>query len=537
VLKAIGEVQFIPENQANRMRPMIEGRSDWCISRQRNWGVPIPAFYHKETGEALLTPEVIKHVKGIVSEKGTNAWFELSVAELLPEEHRGDAESYEKGTDTMDVWFDSGSSWAYVKEILGAPVDLYLEGSDQHRGWFQSSLITSVAAQGHAPYKSVMTHGFCVDENGRKMSKSVGNVIDPRDIIEGGKNPKTQPALGADTLRWWACGVDFSSDVSISQAILATCASDVTRIRNRARFLLGNISDFNASSDSVVYDDLAVVDKYIISKAEAVFVQVEKDYSSYNFASATKALDRFISQELSALYLDLAKDRLYIEAKDSQIRRSSQTVLRWLLISSAQVMSPVLCHLAEDIWQFLPGEKEPSVFLSGWWKKFPGRPDEAQQIIADFARALDARNPVNLALEKARAQKLLGGGVEARAVLTVVEGSEMHSALSAIASSPHQAADGLKILMGVSELELVPVQTLPDVEESEEAVLPVQQRSEELGVVATLTRADGLKCERCWIRCKTVGASAAHPTLCSRCVSVVQGLGMTSAPTPAGLPV
>jgi len=275
-------------------------------------------------------------------------------------------------------------------------------------------------------------------------------------------------------LRWWACSVDFSSDVSISQAILKSCASDVTRLRNRCRFLLGNINDFDAATDTVAYDDLAVIDKYIISKAETVFAQVEQDYAAYNFSAATKALDRFISQELSALYLDLAKDRLYIEARDSPIRRSCQTVLRWLLVSSAQVMGPVLCHLAEDIWQFLPGEKEASVFFTGWWKKFPGQPDEAEGSIAALARVLDARDPLNLALEKARAQKLLGGGQEARAVLTVVQGSEMHSALSAIASSSH-VADGLRYLMGVSVLELVPTETLPDVEDSEEAV---HQRSE-----------------------------------------------------------
>jgi len=268
VLSAMEKVKFIPESYANRMRPMVEGRSDWCISRQRSWGVPIPAFYRKDDGEALLTPEVISHVKGIFAEKGSNAWFELPVEDLLPEEHRADADLYQKGTDTMDVWFDSGSSWAAVQEELGSPVDLYLEGQDQHRGWFQSSLITSVAVRGEAPYKSVMTHGFCVDANGRKMSKSIGNVIDPFSIIDGGANKKKEPAYGADVLRFWVASVDFTFDVAISQAIMASVANQVKMIRNRARFLLGNISDFDPEKHAVPYDSLTLMDKHIILRAE-----------------------------------------------------------------------------------------------------------------------------------------------------------------------------------------------------------------------------------------------------------------------------
>jgi len=516
-------VKFIPENYSNRMRPMIENRSDWCISRQRSWGVPIPVFYRKDNGEELLNSEVISHVRGIVAEHGSNAWFELPVAELLPESYRDDAELYDKGTDTMDVWFDSGSSWAYVKEILGTPVDLYLEGTDQHRGWFQSSLITSVAVNGRAPYKSVMTHGFCVDSKGRKMSKSEGNVIDPTEIIEGGANQKP-PALGADVLRFWAASVDFTSDVSISQGILKSTEQGVRSMRNRARFILGNIHDFDPSSDAIAYDDLPVVDRYIIHKADAVFEQMTKAYERYDFSGATTLLQRFMSFDLSTVYLDLAKDRLYVDGKSSHLRRSCQTVLRWLLVSLSQVISPVLCHLAEDIWQFLSGEKEASVFLSGWYSPFPGRAEQVEPAVQAFARLLAVRDPVNLAMEKARGKKVIGSNLEASAKLTVKVGTEFHAALETLATSLYQEVDGVKCMVGVSQMEVVVVEALPALPEDEAELF--HSESEELAVQVSVRRASELKCERCWMRGATVGLSDAHPTLCTRCEDVVTDLGV-----------
>ncbi|CAJ1387050.1 unnamed protein product [Effrenium voratum] len=521
VMKAVNQVRFIPESYANRMRPMIEGRSDWCISRQRSWGVPIPAFYRKDDGEPLLNADVISHVRGIFEEKGSNAWYELSVADLLPAEYQDSAELYEKGTDTMDVWFDSGSSWAYVEEELGSPVDLYLEGQDQHRGWFQSSLITSVAVNDRAPYKSVMTHGFCVDENGRKMSKSVGNVIDPRDIIEGGKNQKAEPARGADVLRFWVASVDFSNEVSISQNILKNAEENVRRLRNRARFILGNIHDFDVASNSVEYDKLPAIDRCLVHRAESVFQQVKEAYDSYSFSTATKILDRFTSIDLSSLYLDLTKDRLYSAGKDSHTRRSCQTVLYWILVNMTKVIAPVLCHLAEDIWQSLPKQEETSVFLAGWCTPFPGKPEEAEPLVHHMDCVLQLRDPVNLALERAREGKMIGSALEASVKIAVKSGSDLQEALAKVAESEH-SADSLSLLLSVSQAEYEAADELPAVSDEPSS------EDQDLGVVVTVSGAAGTKCERCYVFSDAVGACKAHPSLCPRCADVVQELGVAS---------
>jgi len=521
-LGAMEQVQFIPPNYANRMRPMIVGRSDWCISRQRTWGVPIPAFYRTDDGEPLLTPEVIAHVKDIVAEKGSGAWWELSVAELLPEAHRADADLYVKGTDTMDVWFDSGSSWAAVKDTLGSPVDLYLEGSDQHRGWFQSSLITSVAVTGRAPYKSVMTHGFCVDGDGKKMSKSIGNVIDPRTIIEGGSDQKKMPPLGADVLRLWVASVDFTFDVSISHSIMASMGESMRKIRNRARFMLGNINDFDPSTQSVAYSSLPLLDRHIIAQAEEVFEQMTEFYNSYSFSRATKALITFLS-DVSAFYLDMAKDRLYISAQDSLRRRSCQTVLRWLLVNSARVMAPILCHLAEDIWQALPGEKEESsIFLAGWWQPFPGKEAAAKEasLLEPFRCALTLKDPVNLALEKARRSGMIGSALQAHARIHLRPDTEVQRSIEALAASPlGDDVDGLRWLLGVSSAD-----TVSDADGTAVPDDAISVTNEDLGVTVVISLAAGIKCERCWIVCPSVGTIAAHPTLCARCAGVVDGL-------------
>jgi len=524
-LKAMEEVTFIPPNQANKMRPMIEGRSEWCISRQRSWGVPIPAFYHKETNEALLTPEIVKHVKEIFAEKGSGAWFELSVSELLPEEHRADADLYEKGTDTMDVWFDSGSSWAALQDDIGSPVDLYLEGSDQHRGWFQSSLITSVAVQGHAPYKSVMTHGFCVDGDGRKMSKSIGNVIDPRDIIDGGANRKKMPAYGADTLRQWALSVDFTVDVSISPEIMADVAGNVKRLRNRARFLLANSSDYDEKVDAVSFDNLPLLDQHLVCEAESLFKTMTEAYDEYSFNRATKALNIFMA-DLSSFYLEVAKDRLYISAANAPRRRSCQTVIRWLVENLAKVIAPVLSHTAEDIWQALPKtERASSVFLAGWWTPFPGR-EEAVGAVGEAVKAyrllLQLRTPSNVAMEKARKAQQIGSSMEAAIYFSFLGegGSEaaeqLRKALDLVAASPHhEDVDSLKWLLGVSQAGVGPAKG--EVLASEEA--------EALGALASVVLAEGTKCERCWMFCPSVGSVEAHKPICARCAAVMDTMG------------
>ncbi|MGB3511381.1 MAG: isoleucine--tRNA ligase, partial [Microcoleaceae cyanobacterium] len=285
-LKAIAEVNWIPAQGENRITPMVSDRSDWCISRQRSWGVPIPVFYDEETGEPLLTEETIAHVQAIIAEKGSDAWWEMSVEELLPDTYRQDGRKYRKGTDTMDVWFDSGSSWAAVAQQrpeLEYPVDMYLEGSDQHRGWFQSSLLTSVATNGYAPYKTVLTHGFVLDEKGRKMSKSVGNVVDPAIVIEGGKNQKQEPPYGADILRLWVSSVDYTSDVPLGGNILKQMADVYRKIRNTARFLLGNIHDFNPAKDAVVYEEMPELDRYMLHRMTEVFAEVKDAFDKFQY--------------------------------------------------------------------------------------------------------------------------------------------------------------------------------------------------------------------------------------------------------------
>ncbi|HBB32437.1 MAG TPA: isoleucine--tRNA ligase [Cyanobacteria bacterium UBA8803] len=420
-LEAIASVQWIPAQGQNRITPMVAERSDWCISRQRSWGVPIPVFYDEETNEPLLTAETIAHVQAIIAEQGSDAWWEMSVDQLLPEQYHNNGRTYRKGTDTMDVWFDSGSSWAAVaqqREELSYPVDMYLEGSDQHRGWFQSSLLTSVATNGIAPYKTVLTHGFVLDEQGRKMSKSVGNVVDPAIIIEGGKNQKTDPPYGADVLRLWVSSVDYSNDVPIGQNILKQLSDIYRKIRNTARFLLGNLHDFDPARDAVPYEQLPQLDRYMLHRMTEVFGEVTAAFESYQFFRFFQTVQNFCVVDLSNFYLDIAKDRLYISHPDSLRRRSCQTVLAVALENLARAIAPVLCHMAEDIWQYLP-YKTPyqSVFESGWVQIDPAWHNRE---LAEFWITLRGiRTEVNKVLEQARANKAIGSSLEAKVLLYV----------------------------------------------------------------------------------------------------------------------
>ncbi len=432
-LKAIANVQWIPAQGENRITPMVADRSDWCISRQRSWGVPIPVFYDLETNEPLLTAETIAHVQAIIAQKGSDAWWEMSVEELLPESYQNNGKTYRKGTDTMDVWFDSGSSWAAVakgREELVYPVDIYLEGSDQHRGWFQSSLLTSVASNGIAPYKTVLTHGFVLDEKGRKMSKSEGNVVDPLIIIEGGKNQKTEPPYGADVLRLWVSSVDYSGDVPIGQTILKQLGDIYRKIRNTARFLLGNLHDFDPAQHAVSYEELPELDRYMLHRITEVFGEVTDAFESYQFFRFFQTVQNFCVVDLSNFYLDVAKDRLYISHPESVRRRSCQTVLAIALENIARAIAPVLCHMAEDIWQSLPYPTPyKSVFESGWtrvdekWKN----PELAELWI----KLRQIRTEVNKVLEQARVEKTIGASLEAK-VLLYVSDSQLRSQLQAM---------------------------------------------------------------------------------------------------------
>ncbi|MFM8545366.1 MAG: isoleucine--tRNA ligase, partial [Vulcanococcus sp.] len=331
-LDAIAAVEWLPASGRNRIEAMVSERGDWCISRQRTWGVPIPVFYHRETGEVLLNAATLEHIQGLIAEHGADVWWQRDEAGLLPQPYAADAAQWRKGTDTMDVWFDSGSSWAGVlggiaggsprAPELHYPADLYLEGSDQHRGWFQSSLLTSVAVNGQAPYKRVLTHGFTLDEKGRKMSKSLGNVVDPAVLVEGGKNEKQEPAYGADVLRLWVSSVDYSADVPLGPGIVKQLADVYRKVRNTARYLLGNLHDFDPERDAVPYDALPLLDQWMLQRTAALIDAVSGDFERFEFYRFFQALQNFCVVDLSNVYLDIAKDRLYVSGANDARRRS-----------------------------------------------------------------------------------------------------------------------------------------------------------------------------------------------------------------------
>lgn len=511
-LRAIAGVKWIPRYGENRITPMVSERADWCISRQRSWGVPIPVFYEEETGVPLLTAETMAHVQAIVAEKGSDAWWEMSVNELLPEQYRNG--NYRKGTDTMDVWFDSGSSWAAVlqqREELQYPADIYLEGSDQHRGWFQSSLLTSVATNGCAPYKTVLTHGFTLDEQGRKMSKSLGNVIDPSVVIVGGKNQKEEPPYGADVLRLWVSSVDYSSDVTISKNILKQMGDVRNKIRNTARFLLGNLHDFNPD-ELVQYELLPELDRYMLHRITEVFTEVTEAFKSFQFFRVFQLVQNFCVVDLSNFYLDIAKDRLYISASNAFRRRSCQTVLFVALENLVRAIAPILCHTAEDIWQYLP-YKTPykSVFEAGWvkleenWRK--------PELTESWQQLRQIRTEVNKVLEQARADKMIGSSLEAK-VLLCVSDPKLRQQLQALNSkSSTNGVDELRYLFIASQVELLDSSDMSGAKHS------LQSEALSIGVDS----ADGEKCDRCWNYSVHVGESHEHPLLCERCIPALAG--------------
>ena len=514
-LQAIATVKWIPAQGENRITPMVAERPDWCISRQRSWGVPIPVFYEEETGEVLLNEEIINHVQGIIAEKGSDAWWELSAAELLPQSYRQNGKSYRKGTDTMDVWFDSGSSWAAVlnqRPDLRYPADMYLEGSDQHRGWFQSSLLTSVAVNDIAPYKTVLTHGFALDEQGRKMSKSEGNVVDPNTIIEGGKNQKAEPAYGVDVLRLWVSSVDYSGDVRIGKNIIKQLNDVRGKIRNTARFLLGSLHDFDPEKDAVPFEELPELDRYMLHRITEVFEEVTEAFESFQFFRFFQTMQNFCVVDLSNFYLDIAKDRLYISATNAFRRRSCQTVLKIAIDNLARAIAPVLCHTAEDIWQYLP-YKTPykSVFEAGWvqveekWRN--------PELAEFWQQVRQIRTEVNKVLEQARIEKLIGSSLEAKALLYVAN-EDLRSSIKALNPVSGNGIDELRYLFLTSQVEV-----LDTPEALQDLKYNLQSDSWGIGVV----NADGQKCDRCWNYSTHVGESAEHPLICERCVAALAG--------------
>ena len=525
------QVKWIPDVGKNRITSFVATRGDWCISRQRSWGVPIPVFYDKATGgtEVLLDEDTLNHIQSIFAEHGSDAWWKMDVVDLLPDKYKDQADEWTKGTDTMDVWFDSGSSWAGVTQQradeemgLGFPADIYLEGSDQHRGWFQSSLLTSVAANnGQAPYKSVLTHGFVLDEKGFKMSKSLGNVVNPLSVIEGGNNKKQEPAYGADVLRLWVASVDYAGDVRVGSNIIKQTFESYRKLRNTARYLIGNLADFDPETDAVPYEDLPSMDKWMLGTLSTVLKEVDDAMSQYQFSRATNELLRFSTADLSNFYLDVAKDRLYISAVDDARRRSCQTVLYSLLQGFAKSVAPILPHMAEDIWQNLPYKTEgdeSSVFEGGLPEKltsYPAFDSEKWNLVRDV------RNDVNQVLELARRDKLVGASLDASAYIYTSEESirktldELDGDESLITPSVKtNGVDELRTALMISQVNLV---------DSEDEVTSACDatyiaKGELSGCTIGVKKADGVKCGRCWFYDRAVGTHGRFGgDLCQRC--------------------
>jgi len=531
-LAAVDTVRWVPEIGRNRINSFVVGRGDWCISRQRSWGVPIPVFYDRETGnKVLLDQHTLAHITALFADQGSDVWWKLDEKDLLPDIYKVEADKWKKGTDTMDVWFDSGSSWNGVAKSRGElayPADLYLEGSDQHRGWFQSSLLTSVAANNQAPYKTVLTHGFVLDEKGFKMSKSLGNVIDPLKVIEGGDNKKLEPAYGVDVLRLWVASVDYTGDVCIGNSIIKQTFESYRKLRNTARYLIGNLFDFIPhglpGSTAVPYNELPSLDKWMLGRLSAVLKEVDEASDEYQFSRVTQELLRFVTVDLSNFYLDVAKDRLYISAIDDARRRSCQTVLHACLQGLAKAIAPILPHMAEDIWQNLPYKTETmSVFEGGWATELLSYEayDEEQ-----WSFILNLRVDVNKVLELARADKLIGASLDAAAVIYAPDGAfrEILNKLDGDLELVHppkktNGVDELRTTLMLSQIQLV------------DSVAEVTSQCDKKFIVASDTlsgcvvgvkKADGKKCQRCWFYGDEIGElGLEHSDACQRCNNAI----------------
>ena len=491
LLEAIKETSFTPSWGETRLYNMVRDRGDWVISRQRSWGVPLPIFY-AENGEAIITPETIDHVAKLFREHGSNVWFERDTKDLLPEgfTHPGSPNGeFTKETDIMDVWFDSGSSHQGVlveREELRYPADLYLEGSDQYRGWFNSSLTTSVAMNGHAPYKGILSHGFTLDGKGRKMSKSLGNTIDPVKVMN---------QMGADVLRLWASSVDYTADVRVSDENFRQVSEVYRKIRNTVRFLHGNVSDYNPAEHRVVYEDLRSVDQYMYLRLQQLIETVRNAYERYEFSTIYHAVNNFCTVDLSSFYLDIAKDVVYIEGYDHADRRAMQTVMYDTLVALVQLIAPILPHTAEEMWEHLEYETAESVQLTDM-PEAETLPN-AEALETRFEQLMNLRADVLKALEEARDEKVIGKSLEAKATIALPEGFE----------EKYMGEDiNFAQFFIVSEFEVVAWDTL----EKEYNVAKVQ-----------ITEADGEKCERCWTIRPSVGSHETYPELCAPCAETV----------------
>lgn len=475
-LEAIHGVKWIPASGENRIGNMVESRTDWCISRQRAWGVPIPIFYCEDCGEVICDDRTIENVARIFEEESSDAWVKYSAEELLPDGYvcpKCGKKHFKKEKDIMDVWFDSGVSWRAVvekrsEELGHTPVDMYLEGSDQHRGWFQSSLLTSIATQGKAPYKQVLTHGFVFGEDGRKMSKSLGNYIRPDDIIKN---------YGADILRLWAASVDYRNDIKIGNNIVGQLTEIFKKTRNTARFLIGNLFDFDPNSDYVEYDELKNIDKFALHKLNKLIAEVTEAFENYEFYKYFQSLQNFAAVDLSSFYLDIVKDRLYTAGKKSLSRRACQTVLFENLMALVKILAPVMPHQAEDIWQNVPEVQRGglvSILLSDWpvvnekWNN--------PELEADFTKILKSREVVSRAIEPLRADKKVGSSLEVAVTVKADDDS----------------------VLKANEKDLADIYIVSQANPADEKPSDVLNEYSEEGYTVWVTKAHGEKCTRCW---------------------------------------
>jgi len=505
-LDEIDQVRWIPAWGRDRIYNMIADRGDWCISRQRTWGVPIPIFYCQDCGKEIINDHTINHIIGLFREYGSDVWFAREAKDLIapgttcPSCGSG---TFRKETDIMDVWFDSGSShWAVLTQPeywpdLSWPADLYLEGSDQHRGWFNSSLCTSVAMTGKAPYKTVLTHGFLVDEQGRKMSKSLGNVTDPLDVIK---------QMGADILRLWVSSADYKADVASSPGIIKQMSEAYRKIRNTSRYLLGNLYDFNPEKDKVAYQDLPELDKWALLKLHKLINRVLEAYRNYEFHVVYHAVHNFCAVDMSAFYLDIIKDRLYTTVPSSVERRAAQTVMYEIINSLVKLLTPVLAFTTEEIWRYIPKaeQDEASVQLC----EIPTVSEQYldEELEAKWDKIIKFRDETAKALEGARKDKVIGHSLDAH--VRIFADEELYKFLLPLSGE-------LATILIVSRAELVKADSAPK----------AAYKSEEVpGLVVSVAQAAGTKCERCWTYSEEIDLDGEHSTLCGRCLKAVEQL-------------
>ncbi len=496
-LSEINTVQWIPKWGKERIYGMIENRPDWCISRQRTWGVPITAFSCTACGEYLADGATMDHVAEIFKKESADAWFDREADQLLPAGTKCPAcgaSSFSKEMDILDVWFDSGVSHAAVLEPnpkLASPADMYLEGSDQHRGWFHSSLLESVGTRGRAPYKNVLTHGFVVDGQGRKMSKSVGNVVAPEEVIK---------KYGAEILRLWVAAQDYRDDIRISQEILTRLSEAYRRIRNTCRYILGNISDFDPATDTVPFERMPELDRWALHQLELLKEKVLNCYGEYEFHVLYHAVNGFCTVEMSAFYLDILKDRVYTSKKESVERRSAQTVMYLILDSLVRLVAPVLSFTSDEVWGYMPGTREASVHLAGFPPLNPEWKDDL--LVERWDRIMKVRAEVSKALEQARVAKVIGHSLDAAVAITAEP--ELLGFLGEYSAE-------LSAIFIVSRVTLA--DTLAGDSYAAEGIA---------GLQIQVTAAPGGKCERCWCYSEELGTDGEHPAICPKCTAAVR---------------